>query len=285
MSPEQGSSSDSTPIVTGVLSAVAGAALIAFAVVSKRRRLAKQKNTPPPLSLPTYNGDDDNLEHGRGLPQLVPPPSYEAVLALGDGSDNPPAPDYEADGIGGAGIVAPLAPASLVGPTRSSTEPAANASEDCDTGLVRVGTADSSAGKLTDTASTATASTANVSSHERAELAQFHQRQGMAVDPSSVASGPEEAAGGGSGAPPATDRQNPTGDLGLGHAVLAAAQELAYHCQVPGISEAAGVLCIMANLVTDSRESDRANDSRLRQCRSIVMALKRAEKVVGTVSR
>ncbi|CAM9820486.1 unnamed protein product, partial [Ectocarpus sp. 8 AP-2014] len=70
-------------------------------------------------------------------------------------------------------------------------------------------------------------------------------------------------------------------DLGLGLAVLGAAQELAHQCQIPGISEAAGMLCIMANLFTDSRENDRASDSRLRQCRSIVMALKRAERVVG----
>ena len=40
---------------------------------------------------------------------------------------------------------------------------------------------------------------------------------------------------------------------------------------------------IMANLVMDSRENDRAGESRLRQCRSIVMALKRAEKVVAKV--
>ncbi|CAM9373156.1 unnamed protein product, partial [Scytosiphon promiscuus] len=72
-----------------------------------------------------------------------------------------------------------------------------------------------------------------------------------------------------------------SGDLGLGQAVLVAAQELARSCQVPGISEAAGVLCIMANLFIDSRENDKASDTRLRQCRSIVMALKRAGKVVG----
>ncbi|CAM9226240.1 unnamed protein product [Ectocarpus sp. 12 AP-2014] len=68
---------------------------------------------------------------------------------------------------------------------------------------------------------------------------------------------------------------------GLGQAVLAAAQELAWSCQIPGVSEAAGALCIMANLFTDSRDIDQASKSRLRQCHSIVLALERADKVVA----
>ncbi|CAM9581545.1 unnamed protein product, partial [Scytosiphon promiscuus] len=59
------------------------------------------------------------------------------------------------------------------------------------------------------------------------------------------------------------------------------AHELAQHCQIPGISEAAAAVYIMTKLVTDSRESSRASESRLRQCRTIVMALKRAAKVAG----
>ena len=84
-------------------------------------------------------------------------------------------------------------------------------------------------------------------------------------------------------ASPAASRNNSAGNIGLGHAVLAAAQELAHHCQVPGISEAASVVCIMANLVTDSRDVSSGSESRLRQCRSIVVVLKRAEKVVDLV--
>ena len=90
--------------------------------------------------------------------------------------------------------------------------------------------------------------------------------------------------GGGEDSSATTRHHGSAGNIGLGHAVLTAAQELAHHCQVPGISEAAAMLCIMANLVADSRENDRASDSRLRQCRSIVIALERAEKVVGKVS-
>ncbi|CAN0183301.1 unnamed protein product, partial [Ectocarpus fasciculatus] len=130
-------------------------------------------------------------------------------------------------------------------------------------------------------------STANASTSERAELAVFQQRQRV-PEAAPVASAPQtqQSSGGGGGggggeASSAADRPHLSDDLGLGHAVLGAAQELARQCQVPGISEAAAVLCIMANLFTDSRENDWASDSRLRQCRSIVMALKRAEKVVG----
>ncbi|CAM9364389.1 unnamed protein product [Pylaiella littoralis] len=69
--------------------------------------------------------------------------------------------------------------------------------------------------------------------------------------------------------------------MGLGQAVLAAAQELARSCQILGVSEAAGAVCIMANLFSDRRENDKTSASRLRQCRSMVLALKRADKVVA----
>ncbi|CAB1108756.1 unnamed protein product [Ectocarpus sp. CCAP 1310/34] len=126
----------------------------------------------------------------------------------------------------------------------------------------------------TDTTSTAKHSTAKVSKHERAELAVFERRQGV-PEAAPVAGGhrPEQASGssgggGGGGArenSSAADRPNSSDDFGYGHAVLGAAQEQAHHDQ-------------------DNRENDRANDSRLKQCRSIVTALKRAEKVVGKVS-
>lgn len=70
-------------------------------------------------------------------------------------------------------------------------------------------------------------------------------------------------------------------DFGLGAAVMDAAQELANHCQTPGISEAATVVSILVNLVTDSRDGE--SDARLRQCRAIVMMLERAAKVAGKV--
>ncbi|CAM9446055.1 unnamed protein product, partial [Hapterophycus canaliculatus] len=65
-----------------------------------------------------------------------------------------------------------------------------------------------------------------------------------------------------------------------GGAVVAAAQELAQHCQIPGVSEAATVVSILVKLVTDSQDAAR-DDARLKRCRSIVMMLERAAKVLG----
>ena len=185
-------------------------------------------------------------------------------------------------------------------------EHAANPVEHGGAGLPGGGAADFAQEKvLITTASTATASSANVWTHEREELAQFHQREAVAggasvaskyqqnktprgvEKPSGGSNEPDGdnkvVSGGGSGTSSAADREKSAGDIGIGHAVFAAAQELAHHCQVPGISEAASAVCIMANLVTDSRENDRACESRLRRCRSIVIALKRADKVVTKV--
>ncbi|CAM9381942.1 unnamed protein product, partial [Ectocarpus sp. 4 AP-2014] len=287
-SSSKGSTSDSTPIVAGVMSAVAGAALIALVVLGKRRRDTRQKAEQPRPDPPAPGGG--NLEQGFGP---VPPPSYTAAVALAKGGDDdkwpsakhneaPPPPYAPAEGVGGGDVV----------PRAALTAAVLGAAEDRGAAGLR---GERSAAVLppaekstTDTASTATHSTANVSTHERAELAAFQQRQGVleAAPISSgsrpvPASGSSGGGGGGRDDSSAADRPNSSDDLGLGHAVLGAAQELARHCQVPGISEAAAVLCIMANLFTDNRENDRANDSSLKQCRSIVMALKRAEKVVG----
>lgn len=296
---------DSTPVVAGVVSAVAGVALIAVAAFLKRRRTANQKiANPPPAVLAAH--DDDNLEQGREQPPDAHPP---AVLAVGDGDDQSPLTHKasphrhtpaEADESDGEGVVPPSAPASLDIQVQSSTEQAndapiaadaaADAAKDREAGLAGEDAAGGSTEKSSPTTtSIATASTANMSTAERDEVAQFHQWQ-RAADAAPVAgkSQPEKkqekTSGGGIGDSSEPGRQNSAGDIGLGNAVLAAAQELARHCQIPGVSEAAAAVCIMANMVTDSRENDRASESRLRQCRTIVLALKRAAKVAEKVS-
>lgn len=278
------------PIVAGVVSAVAVAALFVLAVLLKRRRTSKQKNPQPPTLLSVY--DDNNLEKGGEQPPDAHPPT-SAVLAVGNRGGSSPSHQYntsthlhmpaEAGGVDGGDNAPSSALSALAVPEQLSTERSTGPIEDCGAGLAGEDMADSSAEKsLTTTASVATSSIADVSTQERAELAQFHQRQSA----SSIASEPQpEDASGGSEASSAAGRKKSAGDIGLGHAVLAAAQELANHCQVPGISEAAAVVCIMANLVTDNRENDRAGESRLRQCRSFVVVLKRAEKVVAKVHR
>lgn len=176
----------------------------------------------------------------------------------------------EVDGVDRAGIVPLPAAAALEGDVQPSAE---HAAKDCRARLA----SDGSAEKLP----AATTSTANLSTAERDELSQFHQRERV-TDAAPVSSElkPEEASSGGPGA---ADHQN-SADIGLGRAVLAAAQELAHHCQIPGVSEAATAVCMMANLVTDGRDNARASESRLRQCSTVVMALKRAAKVADKVS-
>ncbi|CAM9774536.1 unnamed protein product, partial [Scytosiphon promiscuus] len=287
-------SPDRTPMVAGIVSAVASAALfVAVAVIRKRRRITKQKAVQqhPRAVLPPPANEDDNLEQGPGYPQQATQlPTYAAALALGgDEGDKSSPPPYIPEEDGGEAIFPPPPPppSVLAGAAQSSTDRSVNAAvKDRDAGLLAGAaggtTADGSTEKsTTDPTSTATNSTANVSTAERIQLVDFHRRQ-LAADATPFSSGsrPQEASGSGAGAPLAA-HPNSSGDLGLGQAVLAAAQELSRSCQVPGISEAAGVLCIMATLFTDSRENDKASDTRLRQCRSIVMALKRAEKVVG----
>eukprot|EP00752_Nemacystus_decipiens_P018469 g16559.t1 len=334
------STSNSMPMVAGIVSAAAGAALVAVAVLGKRRRDARQKAAvtqqqlpramalpvlPPPANdddddrgqgpghaaqlpremalpvLPPPANDDDNLEQGPG--HAAQPPSYAASLASGDGGGGRSSPPpYMPEAGGHAATILPPPPPAVVPrvapPSSDRSASAAGKDRDPDgllagaAGGTTTKAADQSAAEtstMTDTTSTATNSTANVSTAERVELAEFHRRQvAVAAGAASSVSGgppPGEALGGGgagAGAPSTgSDRQSSSGDIGLGQAVLAAAQELARSCQVPGISEAAGVLCVMANLFVDSRGNDKESESRLRQCRSMVLALRRAEKVVG----
>lgn len=238
---------------------------------------------PPSAPAPRAGVEQSRTEHAEHAAQDQPPSHRRNALP------NQYTPPAGADGIDGAGIVRVSTEAPPTGPARLSTRHAAIAIE----GSHHAGLAGEDAARYSPetsrktTVSTATASTANVSTHERAEIAQFLQGQAAGNSAAPVASsGPqsEEPSCDASRAPSAAGRQSLAGDIGLGHAVLAAAEELVRHCQVPGIGEAAAAVRIMADLVADSRENDKASDARLRQCRSIVMALRRAARVADKVS-
>ena len=287
--------------MAGVISAVAGIAFIALAVVLKRRRDSKEQVTQIPGALSTH--DEDNVELGTEKSTDVKLPSYATVLAMGNADDKPPFPHTNAalhrqtptgaSGVDGEDTAPPSAPASTDGrQARPSAERASNAAKARGTGL----TSEVVAGRYAENvfvegASSTTASTADMSSPEREELHQFRQRQQRVADAAtSVAAGPKlkDASGDGAGTSSAASRRKSAGAsagaIGLGQAVLAAAQELAHHCQIPGVSEAASAVCIIANLVADGRDNGRANEARLRQCSTIVLALKRAAKVADRVS-
>ena len=283
--PGQKSASDATPIVAGVLSAVAGAALIALAVCQKRRRGSNQKTTLISALPPSH--EDGNIERGREAPLDAPAPPYSEVVAVGNGDEKPP--PYQGDpsrrgptpadigAAGSEGIVPPPASAALDGRVQSSARRAENATGG---GSSARRACDGSAERLP---AVATISTATLSTAERDEVSRFHQRE---LEAAPVSGGPgrgEASSGGSPGASSAADRQSPA-DIGLGRAVLAAAQELAHHCQIPGVSEAANAVLMMVDLVTDSRDNARASELRLRQCSTVVLALKRAAKVADKVS-
>ena len=78
-------------------------------------------------------------------------------------------------------------------------------------------------------------------------------------------------------------RRRSSDGIGIGQAVAEAAYELAHHCQIPGVSEAAAAVATLVKLVSDSRDINSGVDTNLRQCRSIVMMLERATKVAGEV--
>lgn len=273
-------------MVAGVASAVAGAALVALAVLLKRRRASKQ-TTIQSSSVPHDNnnleeGDDQPLDHA-GLPTSAVP----AVKVEGDKSSahqGNVSPYFFQPGdadLNGEDINPKSAPSPFDG--AADTEASGAGLTDVEGAAV-----DSADKPLTANAPIGTVSTATMSTAERGEVFVFRQRL-LETDPPRVIGGlkpkGEDLSGGGSGASPAASRQGSAGDIGLGQAVLAAAQELARSCQIPGVSEAAGAVCIMANLFLDNLENDKASTFRLRQCRSMVLALKRADKVVGKVSR
>lgn len=128
---------------------------------------------------------------------------------------------------------------------------------------------------------TATNSTADVSTEERtAELSGL----GFSVDEGADHAPPPAAAAAAVTAAAASSRRKTSSGVEYGQAVLAAAEELAHHCQIPGVSEAATVVSILVHLVTDSRDSLSRGDAAVKKCRSIVRMLERAAKVLGKVS-
>ncbi|CAB1102896.1 unnamed protein product [Ectocarpus sp. CCAP 1310/34] len=134
---------------------------------------------------------------------------------------------------------------------------------------------------------TTTNSTKNVSTEGwTAELAGFggSAEEGADGAPSAIATAaapaPAPAAAPAPAPAPAPDgRRRASNGFGYGEAILVAAEDLAHHCQIPGISEAATAVSILIHLVLDNR--DLTSSAGVKRCRSIVMMLERAAKVLG----
>lgn len=78
-------------------------------------------------------------------------------------------------------------------------------------------------------------------------------------------------------------RRSCGGGVGVARAVMEAARDLAKCSPILGVSEAATLVSILIDLVSDSKYSDRESEARIKRCRSIVILLQRAGKVLGKV--
>lgn len=65
--------------------------------------------------------------------------------------------------------------------------------------------------------------------------------------------------------------------------VLMAAQELADRSSIPGLSDAAALVSVLVQLVSDHSENENAVEGRLRWCRSIIILLSRASELLDKV--
>ncbi|CBJ30083.1 putative CTR1-like protein kinase/ leucine rich repeat-containing protein [Ectocarpus siliculosus] len=255
---------------------------------------AQQSSTPPPQPLPP-----PYAPHQRDA--LPPPPPYTHVAAHLPDALPPAAADRQHAPAAAetntsnnskpveSSLAAPTVGALKKSTSEQETTPPRDKNGD---GGGSSRTADTSGGGGGDAAGeggihctaeqvslprAATNSTAEVSTEERtAELCGL----GFSVDEGADDAPPPVAAAAAAAAA-ASGRRKTSSGVEYGQAVLAAAEELAHHCQIPGVSEAATVVSILVHLVTDSRDSLSRGDLAVKRCRSIVMMLERAAKVLG----
>ncbi|CAM9445750.1 unnamed protein product [Ectocarpus fasciculatus] len=262
------SASGNTAIVAGVVAAVAAAIFIALAVWYKRRpgtMSIKTGSVVPPAN------EYDNLEHGRGGDNHQGAKQHAPVVVHG-GDGQPPRmrkPMEAVRGGGGTAAASEAAPAgSASRSTKQATQMPMKTRRVAFPGVVEEefsAQQASTATKSTIVLTAEPADTSFISSKGTPHFAGDHM----------LASGEGEASH--------TDsrRASFASNVGVGQAVVVAAKELAHHCQVPGVSEVATLVSLLVNLVTDSCDNISGSDGRLRQCRSIIILLSRADKVAG----
>lgn len=298
-------------VVVGVVTGALAIAALGF-VLLRRQAMNKKDVDPPP---PEIDGGD-NLEHGRREHEQRPGVSNHPTPSVVVGGDEvsglqpqqqpssspqwyaptmhqqrnilPPTHHQhaavaaaDADAVDTCEIAQSLSPAPLVGAVLCGFDAAiACSGGDGVSSLAGVGAAeDGSTDQLLLLPTTTTTSTANGSTGESAKL-----EDGVRTPTrDDVVSLPDAPASGESGKPSTAGGRRTSGDLGYGQAVMAAAEELAQHCQTPGVSEAATMVSILIHLVSDSRDEMNRSDASVKRCRSIVVMLERAAKVVGKV--
>lgn len=235
-----GDKDNTTTIVAGVVSAAAAAAafiVIGAVCLRKRRRAAASKPGKPSLAPgPIRSGGRDSG---------APPPPYGASL--------PPPPESV---------------------NASETSERQRAHLPAEANAPRVGYLTSGHGNTsTESSLPVTASTGNISTAERADLAQAFRGRDV-----------ESGAFVADDIPLEVRRRRPSGgSVGVARAVMEAARDLAQSSPILGVSEAATAVSILVDLVTNSKDNQSGGEERLKRCRSIVVLLQRASKVLGKV--
>lgn len=295
------SSSNSKFVVVGVASAVAGVALIALGLWVRRRKMAKGSETgrkAPPL--PTVEADD-----GHGQPPFQPhyrppPPPYQNMLrvtaattAAEAGSGDRGGATFRPPSAAHVGTVQSRAwPTALVSdcsrgggdgvaPAAREAEPTTHGRKDCGNGSAQHadGDVEEDLGGL---AVAVTTSTVSSSARRRDECNSVYSGDGVAGD--AYVANERKPNVDDVGSSSSTGRRKSSRGSGLGRAVAELAQQLALNSQIPGVSEAAGAVSILVDLLTNNRENKKGAEASLKRCGSIVVMLQRAAKVLGKVS-
>lgn len=245
-----GDKDNTTTIVAGVVSAAAAAAafiVIGAVCLRRRRRAAASIPRKPSLEPGPLRSVRSTARDSSGA---LPPPYGSSV-------SQPPESVSASDTAEGQREYVPRLAYRSNGPGNSST----------------------------DSSLPVTASTGNISTAERADLAQAFRGRDVESGAFAADDIPLQEGGRG-GIELEVGRRRPSGGgVGVARAVLEAARDLAQSSPILGISEAATLVTIMVDLVANSRDSNSGGEERLKRCRSIVILLQRASKVLGKVRR
>ncbi|CAM9813472.1 unnamed protein product [Scytosiphon promiscuus] len=296
-------------IVGGTAAALAATAALMWVFLRRRRQRAAKKKGANPRDPRLDDDGEDHEQQQRGVSSPTP------IVVAGGGSGvsglpsqrdtspapphaqthqrNAPPPPYGGSRQQPAAVTITTGTkdneraqqslrstaAPLVGAVRLGEEQSVHADEDGGGFIAPAagGGAAGDNGSARQLSLTATISTANMSKEERSELASgIGFLAGEDDDAVPLADGQLT----GEGEAPSTAGGRRGSGVEFGQGVLAAALELVHHCQIPGVSEAATAVSILIRLVSDSRDL-RRGDTRVKQCRSIVVMLERAAKVLG----
>lgn len=261
--PSEGQDLDNTLILAAgsAVACVVGVALVALLRVLLRQRQDARTIVHPRSHPPATDNVDDDLEQNREKSQSHFLPKSAVVTGW-------QAAPYEAQSTTRSG--------------QSSSDSTAIAVNDGGSSHVGQGADGWSTEEKSPTiVEDSTSHLFNAESDEREQY--YIQGLNLAGVDSDADSGPRQASSDRSRASSAADHPGDAGGVGLGDAVLMAAQELAHHCQFPGVSEAVTVVCVLANLVKDCRDNIGGSDARLRQCHSIIVILEQAADVAEKV--